>query len=143
MKTSLRTAMALAATLTASLAFAQSTNVYKWTDASGIVHYTDQPPPGRGATRMTVKGGTEAVAPASASSAAVAADASKLGAAETAAKARNCETARANLATLSSGALLVDSTDPNESRRLRPDEVDAAKRSAQAEVTTYCPVGAK
>ncbi len=56
MKTSLRAAFAVAATMTACVVVAQSTDVYKWTDASGTVHYTDQPPPGRDATRMTVKG---------------------------------------------------------------------------------------
>lgn len=143
MKTSLRAAFAVAATMTACVVVAQSTDVYKWTDASGTVHYTDQPPPGRDATRMTVKGGTEAPVPGPPSAAAAAADASKLSAAEAATKVRNCESARANLATLSSGALLVDSTDPNESRRLRPDEVDAAKRSAEKDVGTYCGTGVK
>ncbi|NID03940.1 DUF4124 domain-containing protein [Luteibacter jiangsuensis] len=140
MKTSLVPCLAVFLLATMGAARGQSVSVYKWTDASGTVHYTDQPPQGRGATRMTVKGGTEAatapVVPQAASEA-------KLDAAETAATTRNCESARANLATLSSGSMLVDSTDPTASRRLRPDEIEAARRTAQADVDTYCGGGKK
>ncbi|WP_413625840.1 DUF4124 domain-containing protein [Luteibacter sp. Lutesp34] len=138
MKTSLVPCLAVFLLATTGAAGAQSVNVYKWTDASGTVHYTDQPPQGRNATRMTVKGGTEAaaapVAPQAGSEA-------RLDAAEAATNTRNCESARANLATLSSGAMLVDSTDPTASRRLRPDEIESARRTAQADVNAYCGAG--
>ncbi|MGE7138324.1 DUF4124 domain-containing protein [Luteibacter sp. NPDC031894] len=134
-------AIILVSAMAPGAATAQSTSVYKWTDASGTVHYTDQPPQGRAATRVTLKGGAQAVAPAA--PAPIATDMTKLDAAEAAATRRNCEAAKANLATLSSGAMLVDSTDPSASRRLRPDEIEAARRSAQAEVVTSCGAGAK
>ncbi|MGN6091475.1 MAG: DUF4124 domain-containing protein [Luteibacter jiangsuensis] len=140
MKISLVPCLAVFFLATTGAAGAQSVNVYKWTDASGAVHYTDQPPQGRDATRMTVKGGTEAAA---APVAPQAANGAKLDAAEAAATTRNCESARANLATLSSGSMLVDSTDPTASRRLRPDEIEAARRTAQADVDTYCGAGKK
>lgn len=140
MKISLVPCLAVFFLATTGAAGAQSVSVYKWTDASGTVHYTDQPPQGRNATRMTVKGGTEAaaapVAPQAGSEA-------RLDAAEAATNTRNCESARANLATLSSGAMLVDSTDPTASRRLRPDEIESARRTAQADVDTYCGAGKK
>lgn len=140
MKMSLGPRLALFLLAAAGAAGAQSVSVYKWTDATGTVHYTDQPPQGRTATRMTVKGGTEAVATAAVPPPA---DEAKLHQAESAANNRNCDAARANLATLSSGAMLVDSTDPTVSRRLRPDEIEAARRTAQADVDTYCDAGKK
>lgn len=138
-------AILLVFAMASSAAGAQSTSVYKWTDASGTVHYTDQPPQDRVATRVKLRGGTGAPTPAGspASGGVRTSDPTKLDAADAAANRRNCETARANLGTLSSGAMLVDSTDPTASRRLRPDEVEEARRSAESEVKTYCGAGTK
>src|SRR5437762_3218881 len=61
------TAAAPAAVLVAALAFAfdaaAQTNVYKWTDAEGKVHFSDTPPPPQASKNVTEKrmgGGTVA-----------------------------------------------------------------------------------
>jgi hypothetical protein len=134
--------------LSAGVASAQ--NVYKWTDAQGTTHYTDQPPPkGSQVSLVKLRGGAEASQPAAspapppASGDATAAAPSPLAAAEAATRARNCERAKENLTTLASGAMLVDSTDPTTAKRLQPYQVEDAKRAAQGEVSTYCGAGAK
>jgi hypothetical protein len=135
--------MACLLVLVAGHAAAQS--VYKWTDAQGTVHYTDQPPPsGSKATTVKLRGGSEVssgtMPPAQSAPAAAgtSASSSPLARAEASARAANCERAKENLTTLASGALLVDSTDPSTAKRLQPYQVEDAKRAAQGEVTTYC-----
>jgi hypothetical protein len=124
-------------------------SVYKWTDAQGTTHYTDQPPPaGSRASTVKLSGGAgpatqvapiEAVRSGGGSTGA----SSPLAAAEAATRARNCERAKENLVTLASGAMLVDSTDPETAKRLQPFQVEEAKRKAQGEVSTYCQADAK
>ena len=55
-------AMTLLIALTLAGTAAQSDEVYKWTDANGIAHYTDQPPP-QGTKFDRVKVGTDHVQP--------------------------------------------------------------------------------
>jgi len=45
----------LAVMLVASTAFAGSGQVYKWTDAQGVVHYSDAPPPTTQSNVQTVR----------------------------------------------------------------------------------------
>ncbi len=40
-----RTVLFLAMSLSVATAFAAQSQVYKWTDAQGVVHYSDAPPP--------------------------------------------------------------------------------------------------
>ena len=52
------TQIALAILAAASIAFAQAqTNVYKWTDKDGKVHFSDVPPDDKDATQKTMGGG--------------------------------------------------------------------------------------
>lgn len=120
-------------------------SVYKWTDAQGSVHYTDQPPPvGRPASTIKLKDSVAApaassagVSPASNTNAAAPASAA-LAEAEAAARKRNCQSARANLATLSGRALLVDGNDPATAKRLDASQREAAKQAAQNDIANYC-----
>lgn len=122
-------------------------SVYKWTDAQGSVHYTDQPPP-PGRTASTIKIKADAAAATPAPPAATAAKAGEpasggLAQAEAAARKRNCERAKANLATLSSGALLVDGSDPATAKRLDAGQRESETRTAQADVSNYCDGGGR
>ena len=133
---------------------AQSNSTYyRWKDASGVTHYGDAPPAGGKATPVKVKGsvtsstGAPAPSAASASSTSMAAQSaaaapSGMAAAELAARSRNCENAKANLKTLSGNALLVDSSDPGSAKRMTPEQLEAAQRVANIDVTENCPKGA-
>lgn len=66
MRTALLLMLATAAA--ASSAFAASSEVWKWVDEKGITHYSDQPVPG--ATRIEVRTGNVADAPAASTSSA-------------------------------------------------------------------------
>lgn len=133
---------------------AQSNSTYyRWKDASGVTHYGDAPPAGGKATPVKVKGsvtsstGAPPPSAASASSTSMAAQSaaaapSGMAAAELAARSRNCENAKANLKTLSGNALLVDSSDPGSAKRMTPEQLEAAQRVANIDVTENCPKGA-
>jgi hypothetical protein len=134
------------ALLVASVA-APAQSVYKWTDAQGSVHYTDQPPPaGRTASTIKIKADAAAATPAPTTATAVKAGEPASGAlaqAEAAARKRNCERAKANLATLSSGALLVDGSDPANAKRLDAGQRESETRTAQTDVSNYCDGGGR
>lgn len=142
------TVMLVGAMLVAGAASAQ--NAYKWTDAQGVTHYSDQPPPaGKAANTIRLQGSSEPRVAAAGSTPAPASPAQAAGAqtalaeADAAARAANCAKAKENLTTLASGAILVDSTDPDSAKRLQDFEVENAKRKAQGEVSTYCAPAAK
>jgi hypothetical protein len=137
-------ALALLTLALASVASAQSTNVYKWTDSSGVVHYTDQPPPHENASQLrlhakTATPSSEAVA----KPVAAAGSEKKLAAAEGAARTRNCENARANAATVSGSAMVVEGNDPTTARRMDQDELDSARKNAQRDIASWCDGGGK
>ncbi|WP_176167844.1 MULTISPECIES: DUF4124 domain-containing protein [Rhodanobacteraceae] len=127
---------------------ATAQSVYKWTDPQGVAHYTDQPPPSGNAARIQLKTRSEPVSPADAGGGPGAgitssATPSALATAEAAAQKRNCERSRNNLSTLSSGAMLVDSSNPNTAKRLDEAQIAEAKRAAEADVAAYCGAGNK
>jgi len=135
---------------------AQSGTFYRWKDASGVTHYGDAPPPGGKATPVKVKGSMTSsssvpaqssspappTSPASLAAQAAAATPSGMAAAEQAARSRNCDSARANLKTLSGNALLVDSSDPTSAKRMTAEQVESAQRIANIDVAQNCPKGA-
>lgn len=145
--------LALAAALIMVMpAHAQSGTYYRWKDAGGVTHYGDAPPPNGKADAVKVKGAVassgsaspQAVPPAPSTSMAAQAAAtapSGMAAAEQAARTRNCESAKANLKTLSGSAMLVDSADPTTAKRMTPEQIQAAQRVANNDVAENCPKG--
>lgn len=114
---------------------------YRWKDASGATHYSDTPPPGGKASRVTVDGRVPSSAtsvPAAASSSHGSGDTTALDKAEAAAVDRNCSKAKANLGTLQGSAMVVDGADLGKARRMSPADIAAARASAEADVRTYC-----
>ncbi len=143
--TTLLLSLALAATA------AQTDQVYKWTDASGIIHYTDQPPPqGTKFDKVSLDGGNgradqdaakaSAVptpAPATTTSAATEPAANAGTPAQQVAKA--CEQARARLEILQSKFPVTEDAKGDG----KPQALDDATRQsevakAQAAVAAYC-----
>lgn len=144
--------LCVAAAAFAASAVAANAQVYKWVDASGVVHYADAPPP-RGTPNVqtvrvtssgdqvqpaieenTESGSQEAPATptnSTASTSSAVAEAAK-------AMAKNCETARRNLDLLNSH-YPVSTTGPDG----KPQQVDDSARQAkiteaQAEIKLYC-----
>jgi hypothetical protein len=149
--------LAVALVFAASLgppAHAQSATYYRWKDASGVTHYGDAPPPQGKATAVKVKGSVTSSSSASAPpsvaasvgqtsmAAQAAAAAPGMAVAEQAARARNCDSAKANLKTLSGNAMLVDSSDLSSAKRMTPEQVETAQRVANIDVAENCPKGA-
>jgi hypothetical protein len=99
----------LALLLVAASAYAADSQVYKWTDASGVVHYSDAPPPKDTQNVQTVRvsggdrphavGGDNADAADAADKAKPAAAGNPAGAPTdpSGGRARDCQTARSNL----------------------------------------------
>ena len=124
-----RLALAVALAFAATPALAQQTagEVYKWTDANGVTHYSQTPPAsGRYEHRLITSGGSVAAATAAAE--------------PTAVENPQCTTARANIVALQAeGEVQFDADGDG-----KPDRVlDAAQRTAQLElaeaaVKAYC-----
>ncbi|MEJ5208839.1 MAG: DUF4124 domain-containing protein [Lysobacteraceae bacterium] len=129
----------LALMLLASGSVALASEVYRWTDERGVVHYSDTPPDSSkfervnvrtGATRSDPEPEPEVTAETTASIAQVSAE-------DAATRARHCDTARRNLIALNS-SLDVTGEFEGESRLLtaeeRQDQIDRNQRL----VDRYC-----
>lgn len=113
---------------------AAATEMYSWTDANGVKHFSDSPPPANvgKATKLKVKGGVTTAAPNDESKAAADANAASGPALAAAAGyapediKRNCEVARKNLGVLEAQKPALDASG-------NPVDADAAKNH-QAQV---------
>lgn len=125
----------LLAALAVVLPAAAATDMYSWTDANGVKHFSDSPPPGSAtkAQKVKVKGGMTTNAPADATADS---SASAGGPALAAAAGyspddiqRNCDIARKNLDALEARQPALDENGD-------PADADSAKsRDAQIEKT--------
>ena len=114
---------------------------YKWTDANGIVQYTERPPANVGYEKITVtaSGGKE-VTNISAE------DASKeTGEAENnpldevaIANERNCKIARQNMEVLNKISRIRVTDDKGAERILSPEEKQARVKETQGQIDIYC-----
>ncbi|MDF3981984.1 DUF4124 domain-containing protein [Luteibacter sp. PPL554] len=111
---------------------------YKWTDAQGVTHYGDTAPPGVAAQPVDVRGGGIETTPAPASASTTGTSDTALQKAEAGARAQNCERARDNLRVLDGKAMLVDSGDPTQARRLSPEDLERMRRRSNDEIAEYC-----
>jgi hypothetical protein len=148
----MRPAVLLALFLLGGHAFAAQ-QVYKWTDANGVVHYTDTPPPrSANAQKMTMRGGVSTLvtddAQAPAAAATGAAGSGKAGAAGTTssglmqdspeARAKVCEQARTNLDLLRSKYELSIAGPDGKPQALDDDKRQAEIKRAEEQVSFYC-----
>ncbi len=135
-----RLLIAVALLLLAPLATAQ---VYKWTDASGTVHYSEAPPPqGTKYDKVTTTGTVEPLAAPTASDATDARETPPAKPAEPVAdtpenRGKLCESLKANLATLGGSGPVVMEQD---GKNVALDETQRKQQSvtAQAQYDQYC-----
>lgn len=136
--------------------------LYKWTDAEGKVHYSDQPPPPNIKQPVTVKPRSPAAPTAAPDAAGAAADApksyveqdaefnrrrveaaereaaAKKAATEAAEKKKNCEQAKAHLAGLQSGARITRYDEKGERVYLGDAEIAQEAARAKQVADSWC-----
>ncbi|MCC6531386.1 MAG: DUF4124 domain-containing protein [Burkholderiales bacterium] len=128
---------------------------YKWRDASGRIQYSDTPPPpgSKEVQQLRTPSTVQSATPGKAATPATdpdadfrkrlvdrqAAEAKQARAAEEEqARIRNCELARTQLATLESGATLVQFNEKGERIVLSDAEIDRRLTEARKNVETWC-----
>lgn len=134
-----RPLIAFALLLLAPLVYAQA---YKWTDASGTVHYSQTPPPaGTKYSLITLSGATEApvqsanTEPSSSASTAAAAAAPVADTPEN--RARLCTQLKTNLDTLHGGGPVV-MQQGNQQVVMNADQRKQQQADAEAQYQKYC-----
>lgn len=130
----LMVSLALAALSGYGVAHAQQ--VYKWVDAAGTTHYTDQPPPKGAAKTLQLKGAPGA--PLAAQPANAPDNSKVLDDAEVANRRRNCFTAQNNIKILQEEGAVLDGSDINTARPLDAQRRAKAKDDAMANIDKYC-----
>lgn len=120
--------------LSAGSAVAQ--DVYKWTDASGTVHYGQQPPP-QGAAKVTLRGGV-ATTQAPPATPASTNDPHALEQANAAQRKHFCDTAKRNLDLVNSKAMIVGAGGIESAKQLSDEDRAKARTEAQAQMAEYC-----
>ncbi|GAB2789088.1 DUF4124 domain-containing protein [Dyella kyungheensis] len=138
------TALLLAAPLVAAQA-------YKWTDASGTVHYSDAPPPqGTKYNKVTTSGSVEPLATAAPSSSSDSGDSSSNGnpppsnqpMADTPEnRAKFCVALKANLDALKSSGPVVIGGQNGQQQVLTGDARQQQQSATEAQYKQYCPNG--
>lgn len=139
---------------------------YKWTDADGKVHYSDQPPPANAKEQVTVKprkssAPTTSASPSTGDKGATAAKsktyveqeadfkkrqvetaereaADKKKAAEAAERKQNCETARAQLKNLQSGGRITRANAQGEREYLNDAQIAQEIERGKKSVASWC-----
>jgi hypothetical protein len=119
---------------------AEAQQVYKWTDAQGTVHYSEQKPAAQ-AKVLILKHDASAETPEQAVAEAARAQAEgrpALDRAEQAQRTRMCAKARDNLKLLDSPAIVLGSADPHTATQLSGEQREAARDEARQQIRTYC-----
>ena len=139
----------VSATMCGAIATVVAQTVYKWTDAAGVTHYSEQPPVAVKAKQLMLNGTAPAPGPAPATSVqgSRSATAAALDAAKRDYPKQACASAQSNLKQLSSGRIVLDSSTAESPpgafgpRALTPEQRDAAKLKAQQQIQQYCERG--
>jgi hypothetical protein len=142
-----RTIIFLGMALTAATAFAAQSQVYKWTDAQGVVHYSDAPPPIAQANVQQVRiSGSDRPRAIESDAAAAASDAKSADASpEKVAQAtpanshdKDCATARSNLELLQSKFQVSVTSSDGKAVALDDKARQAQIADMNAQIATYC-----
>jgi len=126
-----------------AVGMASGQTYYKWVDAHGTTHYSEQAPT-TGSRPVNVTGQAMAPAPVASAVPAPASASSVLDEAKSAFRKQACNTARSNLALLSSRSMVLDTgtvASPaglGEATKLSPEQRSAAKVAAQGQIHDYC-----
>ncbi|NUO73962.1 MAG: DUF4124 domain-containing protein [Frateuria sp.] len=126
----------------AMAAMAQDGIYYKWTDASGTVHFSATPPPGHKAETIKVKeaSGSQAVP---AQPLPPTQPTAELEQAQAAYRQRSCAAARSDLKVLEQGRLVVSGSNPDAATKLDAEQRAQAKVRATQRISQFCEAGAK
>lgn len=113
---------------------------YKWRDANGVVHYTQDPPPkGVRSERLNIASGSRRSAEEPAPVVAAASTDTPTIAPEVVARRRAaCETARANAATIEGNPTVTLINPDGTQRTLTAEEAQQQLEQARAQVTLFC-----
>jgi cytoskeletal protein RodZ len=139
-----RLPIALVLLLVAPLATAQ---VYKWTDAQGITHYSETPPPGNTKySQVSVASGSEAPASSSTSAASTASSDSSPSSSGTPTqtpdtpenRAKLCASLKANISTLQGSGPVVMQGPGGEQHLLNADQRKQQLDAGQSQYQQYC-----
>lgn len=122
-------------------AVAQDGTYYKWTDASGTVHFSASPPPGHKAKALVLEGqeGSQA-APAPPPPAEPSAELEK---AQAAYRQHSCEAARNDLKLLEQNRMVVSGGSPDAATKLDAEQRGQAKLRARQRISQFCGAGGK
>ena len=122
-------------------AVAQDGTYYKWTDASGTVHFSASPPPGHKAKALVLEGqeGSQA-APAPPTPAEPSAELEK---AQAAYRQHSCEAARNDLKLLEQNRMVVSGGSPDAATKLDAEQRGQAKLRARQRISQFCGAGSK
>lgn len=119
-------------------ASAGAQEAYKWKDANGTVHYSQQPPP-QGVANAHMKLSQSGAASAPTDPAQPRADAgSELQDANVRQRKHMCEVAKGNLKMLDGGGMITSGEDIASAKQLDPDQRQQAVATAQADIDRYC-----
>lgn len=121
-------------------AAAQDGTYYKWTDASGTVHFSASPPPGNKAEALKLAGqGSEQAAPAPPAS--TAEPTPQLEEAQAAYRKQACDAARDDLAVLEKNRMVVSGNSPDAATKLDAEQRNQAKLRTRQRITQFCETG--
>lgn len=140
-----RTLVALLAATLAATASAQT--YFKWTDAKGVTHYSEQRPAAVKAQPLHLRNNVSAPASVATAAPPPASTANDLRAAKDAFAKQACATARENLRLLSSSAMVLNTgtlqhpEDVTTASKLSTEQREAAKAKAQSQIDQYCDRG--
>lgn len=134
----MRALILLAGLSLASTASLASEHYFKWQDANGVWHYSQQPPPdGVKSERINVSTGRAEAAPPPASETAT--DPATPPNPEVEKRRREaCQAARANVATIEANPTVTMLNPDGTQRTLTPEETQQQLETARAQVTLYC-----
>ena len=132
----------LAAIFLMSLAASAQAEAYRWTDANGVVHFSQLPPPGKQATAVNDQpietlSGAAAPPPAAAAGAPAPAD-TRPAAAPAKASPQACREAQKNLAVLQSGRRIKEVLPNGATHWLTPAERDSRLKQTRDFIQQHC-----
>lgn len=126
--------IATAFAASAAAATAPQQKYYKWTDAQGTVHFSAQPPQGRKAKVVDVKGDARSEPPPQPA----AQPTDELEQAEAEYRRQSCEAARNDLKLLGSGQMVVQGDSAATATKLNAEQRTRATTAAKARVDQFC-----
>lgn len=118
-----------------------SQQIYKWKDAAGIIHYSEQPPPEgvrKTQLKLSVSGATESAPKVVDQVTSGAGEASALDKADSEQEKHLCSVARQNLKLLDSDSMIASGGDIKTATQLVGEQREGARGEAKAQVKRYC-----